>query len=107
MKHLRTLALALSLLSMPAVAGEAKIEIREYSYVPNNLTVPAGTKVTWVNHDETAHTVNDAGPTKLFNSAALDTDDSYSFTFTEPGTYKYFCHLHPKMVGTITVTPTK
>jgi hypothetical protein len=41
--------------------------------------------------------------TRLFKSIALDTNDSYSFTFTEPGTYEYFCSLHPRMTGTIVV----
>jgi plastocyanin len=59
----------------------------------------AGTTVTWRNEDDIPHTVTSA--TRLFKSSALDTDDTYSFTFTEPGMYEYFCSLP----GTIVVEP--
>lgn len=81
-----------------------QIVINEYMFGPNMLTVVAGTKVTWVNHDEVPHTIVDSSPTKVFHSGALDTNDSYSYVFSKPGTYHYFCTLHPQMVGTITVT---
>jgi len=95
-------------MASPAFAADApanQIVINEYMYMPATLNVVTGTKVTWVNHDEVPHTVVDAD--KAFHSAALDTDDTYSFTFTKPGTYHYFCTLHPKMVGTIVVADTK
>jgi plastocyanin len=60
-----------------------------------------GATVTWVNHDDDAHTV--VSTTALFRSPGLDTDDSYSYRFTAPGTYQYFCTLHPLMVGTVIV----
>ena len=63
----------------------------------------AGTTVTWKNEDDIPHTV--VSTTKAFRSKALDTDDSFSFTFTTPGTYEYFCSLHPHMVGTVVVDP--
>ena len=96
------------LLASPAFAADApanQIAINEYMYMPATLNVIAGTKVTWVNHDEVPHTIVDTD--KAFRSAALDTDDTYSFTFTKPGTYHYFCTLHPKMVGTIVVADAK
>lgn len=77
------------------------VEIKDFSFSPTTITVPVGAKVTWVNKDEEPHTVvstNDA-----FKSKALDTDEQYSFTFAKPGTYKYFCSVHPKMVATVVV----
>src|SRR5580704_8910384 len=103
-------ALAAALGAMPVLAAGAppnQVEIKQYLYNPTTLTVPAGTKVTWVNHDADAHTIVENAVNKIFHSAALDTNDSYSFTFTKPGTYKYFCTLHPKMVGTVVVTAGK
>lgn len=71
---------------------------REFS--PPSLTVPVGAKVTWTNRDIEAHTItSDSG---LF-SALLNTNDSFSFTFTEPGTYNYHCENRPEMTGTVTV----
>jgi plastocyanin len=63
--------------------------------------VKAGTTVTWINEDDIPHTVASAG--KLFKSKALDTKDTFSFTFTTPGTYEYFCSLHPHMTGAVVV----
>jgi len=63
--------------------------------------VKAGTTVTWVNRDDIPHTVTST--TLAFRSKALDTNDKFSFTFTTPGSYKYFCSLHPHMTGTIVV----
>jgi plastocyanin len=65
--------------------------------------VKAGTTVTWRNEDDIPHTITST--TRLFKSKALDTDDSFSFTFTELGTYEYFCSLHPRMTATIVVEP--
>jgi plastocyanin len=64
--------------------------------------VKAGTTVTWTNRDDIPHGIGSAN-NAFPKSKALDTDDSYSFTFTTPGTYQYFCYLHPKMVGSIVV----
>ena len=63
----------------------------------------AGTTVTWHNGDGEPHTV--VSTQGLFRSAALDTDETFSFTFTQPGTYEYFCTLHPLMTGKVVVTP--
>ena len=83
-----------------AHAEDAKVTIDNFTFNPQVVTVKAGTKVTWSNQDDIPHTV--AGP-PAFKSKALDTDDSFSFTFTAPGTYMYFCSLHPHMTGTIVV----
>jgi len=84
-----------------------QITISEYMFAPKVLNIPAGTKVTWINHDEVPHTIVDSSSSKIFRSSALDTNDSYSFTFTKPGTYHYFCTLHPQMVGTVNVAVAK
>jgi plastocyanin len=66
--------------------------------------VKVGTTVTWTNHDDIPHTV--AAKDRGFKSKVIDTDESYSFTFSTPGEYSYFCSLHPHMVGTIVVEGT-
>lgn len=78
-----------------------RIEITKHKFSLPTVTVPAGATVTWVNHDDDAHTVTST--TGLFGSPGLDTDDSFSYRFTKPGTYQYFCTLHPLMVGTVVV----
>jgi plastocyanin len=107
MKRIAVFAFCVFLAS-PVFAADApanQITISEYMFMPATLNVGIGTKVTWVNHDEVPHTIVDTD--KAFHSAALDTDDTYSYTFTKPGTYHYFCTLHPKMVATIIVADGK
>jgi plastocyanin len=84
-----------------AQASSAEVKIDNFSFGPTALTVAAGTTVTWTNRDDIPHTV--ASDDKLFKSKALDTDDKFSFTFTKPGTYGYFCSIHPKMTGKVVV----
>ncbi len=84
-------------------AQEASATIDNFTFAPAQLTVKTGTKVTWRNEDDIPHTV--ASSSRLFKSKALDTDDSFSFTFTAPGTYEYFCSLHPRMTGSVVVEP--
>ena len=80
-----------------------QVNIFNYKFDPETVTVVAGTTVTWTNKDEIPHTV--ASTDKSFPaSAGLDTGDSYSYTFTKPGTYNYYCTLHPFMKGTVVVT---
>ena len=86
------------------VPGPAEVAIDNFTFGPNVLTVKTGTTVRWVNRDDIPHLVVDKGR-KVFRSKVLDTDDSYSFTFDKPGTYDYFCGLHPHMTGQIVVTP--
>jgi len=78
-----------------------EITIDNFTFTPKELTVAVGTTVKWVNHDDIPHTVVEKKTT--FRSKALDTDDSYSFTFSSAGTFDYFCGLHPHMVGQIIV----
>jgi plastocyanin len=77
------------------------VTIKMFAFSPQVLTVAPGTTVTWTNADEDPHTVTASD--KSFHSAALDTDGKYSFTFTQPGTFAYFCSLHPRMTGKIIV----
>ncbi|HET7021476.1 MAG TPA: cupredoxin family copper-binding protein [Xanthobacteraceae bacterium] len=87
--------------AQPAPAAAAEVEIDQFAFVPQRITVKAGTTVTWINEDDAPHTV--ASSNKLFKSKALDTGDKFSFTFTTPGTYAYFCSVHPHMTGTVVV----
>ena len=97
-----------AMLAFGAVAAQdapkkdgSEITIDNFTFTPKELTVAAGTTVKWVNHDDIPHTVVEKKTT--FRSKALDTDDSYSFTFTSAGTFDYFCGLHPHMVGQVIV----
>jgi plastocyanin len=85
-----------------ATSAEVKeVKIDNFTFTPDTLTIPAGTTVTWTNHDDIPHTV--VSDDKSMKSKALDTDDKFSFSFSKPGTYPYFCSLHPKMKGVIVV----
>ena len=86
-----------------ANAEDATVNIDNFTFAPAQLTVKAGTTVIWRNEDDIPHTV--ASSTRAFKSKALDTDDRFSFTFRDAGTYEYFCSLHPHMKGAITVEP--
>ena len=78
------------------------VSIDNFTFTPASLKVKAGTTVTWTNKDDIPHGI--ASSDNAFKkSKALDTDDSYSFTFTTPGTFQFFCYIHPHMVGTIVV----
>ena len=84
-------------------AETREIAIDNYAFTPGDLTVPAGTTVTWINHDETPHTVVATGDPNAFRSGGLDTDDKFSVTFTKPGIYRYLCTVHPYMTGKVVV----
>lgn len=85
----------------PQRDGGVQIEIKAHGYGTSELTVPPGTKVTWTNHDEEPHTVTSTG--NVFRSPGIDTDETYSYTFTQPGAYEYYCTLHPLMTGKVVV----
>ena len=88
--------------SVAAQDATNAITIDNFTFTPPELTVAVGTTVKWVNHDDIPHSV--VNKDKAFRSkAALDTDDSFSFTFTNAGTFEYFCGLHPHMVGKVIV----
>jgi plastocyanin len=97
--------LAASVLFARADGPTSTVSIDNFSFAPQTLTVKAGTTVTWTNRDDIPHGIGSSN-NAFKRSAALDTDDSFSFTFTTPGTYQYFCYLHPHMVGSIVVEAT-
>ena len=86
-----------------AAANPAAVRIDNFNFTPLTLVIAPGTTVTWTNADDTPHTVREKDG--KFKSAALDTDDTFSQTFTAPGEYQYFCSIHPRMVGKIVVKP--
>jgi len=77
------------------------VKIDNFTYGPAELTVAVGTTVMWANHDDIPHTV--VSPDKVFKSKVLDTDEKFSYTFGTPGTFPYFCSIHPKMIGKVVV----
>ena len=100
-RHFGMLVVATALL--PAGAARAEdiaVHIDNFVFEPAQLTVKAGQIVTWTNRDDIPHTVVCAGK---FRSKTMDTDGTFSFTFTAPGEYKYFCSLHPHMTGFVKV----
>jgi plastocyanin len=92
---------AIPFLAGAARAGDATVVIDNFAFSPSTLTVKTGTTVTWRNSDDIPHTV--ASVKRAFKSKALETSDSFSFTFNEAGGYAYFCSLHPHMTGQIVV----
>jgi len=82
--------------------GKFQVKIDNFSFGPATLTVPAGTTVTWVNHDDVPHNIV-SSEGKTLKSPVLDTDQKFSYTFSQPGTYAYFCGIHPRMTGKVIV----
>lgn len=92
---------ALSLAPRASASEESKVLIKDFMYAPMSLTVKAGTTVTWVNMDDEPHNViSDSG---LFRSGGVDTNESFSYKFDKPGTYRITCSIHPRMLATIVV----
>jgi len=79
----------------------AQVKIDNFVFSPNPLTVPAGSTIRWTNQDDIPHNV--VSDDKSFKSKVLDTDETFTYTFTKPGTYTYFCSIHPKMTGKVVV----
>lgn len=83
-------------------ASKNKIEIKDFAFNPQTITVKSGEKITWINRDEEPHTI--VSVEKQFKkSSALDTDQEFTITAGAAGTYTYYCSVHPKMTGTIVV----
>lgn len=80
-----------------------RITIGNFVFVPSTVTVPAGTELVWTNEDDVPHIVIGVDKDSPIRSQPLDTGDRYSVTLSMPGTYRYFCTIHPHMVGTIIV----
>ena len=88
---------------MPVLATPLSVaaDIKDLRFTPDPISLPVGGSLTWTNRDDVPHTVT--ANNKAFNSKALDTDDTYSHVFTAPGTYSYFCAVHPHMTGQVIV----
>ena len=95
-----TLILGSDLRAAPE-ADANTIVLKDFHFSPMSLAVSAGTTVTWKNLDGEPHTV--VSDLALFRSGGLDQNDSFTFKFDKPGTYKFLCSIHPNMMGTIVV----
>ena len=95
------LTTALAAASHAPAARPARVEIKDFKYGPPQITVRTGTQVTWTNHDEETHTITSA--TGAFGSTGLGHEETFTQTFRQPGTYAYFCALHPQMKATVVV----
>ncbi len=82
-------------------SDSSQVSIENYSFNPKTITVTVGTTVVWINKDDDVHTV--VSTEKKFSSEGLDTNDKFSFTFNDTGTYNYYCSMHPYMTGKIIV----
>jgi len=82
-------------------ADEPAIQIQKFAFAPKEITVKPGTKVVWINHDETPHAISASD--KAYVSKAMDTDDRYEHVFASEGDFSYFCVLHPFMTGIVHV----
>jgi len=85
----------------PVEASTVEVKIDNFSFSPATITVKTGTQIIWMNHDDIPHTVVEEN--KTFKSKVLDTDEKFTFTFAKPGTYNYYCSIHPKMTAKIVV----
>ena len=88
--------------AVPALADDQMVTIGNFAFAPQELKVPVGTTVTFRNDDDTIHSI--VAEDGSFHSKGLDTDDTFSFTFSKPGDFAYVCGLHPFMHGKVTVT---
>lgn len=107
MSHSRRLVVALlpglALAPAAAAAGDLQVTIDDFAFVPEMLQVAAGTTVRWTNRDDSPHTVVSDGAPRVLRSPPMDTGGSFAFTFAAPGTYRYYCSLHPHMQGVVMV----
>lgn len=86
-----------------AASGTATVTIQGFAFHPSTLTVTSGTKVTFVQKDAVPHDVSGQTGASFLNSPALNKDQTYTVTFTKPGTYNYICSIHPRMQGKVIV----
>ena len=84
-----------------ATGTTVQAAIDNFAYTPKELTVRAGSTVRWTNKDDIPHTVT--SESGLFSSPVMDSNQTFQFTFEKPGKFLYFCKLHPKMTGSVTV----
>lgn len=91
--------------AMKEASATAAVKVDNFTFTPMKLTIKAGTTVTWTNADDVPHTIVAVGG--AFRSLALDTGEYFTYTFTKPGLYKYYCSVHPRMVGIVRVVAAK
>ena len=90
-----------TLTATSADGAPSAVTIDNFNFGPRSVAVPAGTTITWTNHDDVPHNV--IGTDKSFASPVIDTDQQFSHTFETAGTFKYYCSIHPKMTGEVVV----
>ncbi len=96
----------IAITDVPLESDSAPIAARDivldnFTFQPGTAAVPVGSTITWTNHDDVPHTI--VSTERMFKSPVLDTDGQFTHQFDAPGTYKYFCSIHPKMTGEIVV----
>ena len=89
--------------SPPTSQPGVSVRIDNFRFSPAAIDIPAGTTVTWLNADDVPHTATSKDIPQRFDSGAMDTDGKFSFRFTRPGKFTYYCKVHPHMTGVITV----
>jgi len=95
------LAIAAAVALLAASPQTTTVHIKNFQYVPQNVTIRAGERITFINDDDEAHTVS--ATDKTFDSGGLDTNQNWQHVFKTPGKFNYFCEMHPYMKGTVTV----
>ncbi len=104
MKIIGIITALLALAGLAQAGEKVDATIKLFQFQPKALEIKAGTIVEWVNGDDIEHSVTAGKETKAFDSGFFEKNGSFSFTFTKPGTYDYFCKRHPSMKATVTVT---
>lgn len=89
----------------PASAATQQIMMAQYAFGPGALTLHVGDTITWTNHDQAPHDVTTTSAPVSFHSPMLSTGQSWTYTVSQPGTYAYYCSIHPDMRAQITVLP--
>ena len=102
--RIKRYAVLLACATLPAAAARnTDVTIDNFTFSTPAVTVPAGTRVVWTNRDDIPHTVTAAEDPRGLHSPPLDTGDTYARDFPVPGTFHYFCSLHPRMQGIVVV----
>jgi plastocyanin len=89
--------------TQPTSQAAVIVKIENFAFMPKVLEIAAGATVTWQNADDVPHTATSKNDPQVFDSGPLDTDEKFSFTFSKPGKYTYYCKVHPHMTGVVIV----
>ena len=87
------------------LSGDAPVDIVNFEFKPQTVTVKPGTKVTWTNRDTAIHSIKDTSPLATPVSKEMGKADTFSITFPSPGSFSYICGIHTYMKGTVEVVP--